>query len=655
MLSRVLPLELKAPGGLWLLGLLVPLLLLYVLKIRRQRMTVSSTWLWAAAARDLAAKSPFKRLVPQLPLLFELLALSLLALALARPASRAGQIAGEHVAIVVDTSASMAALEPDGRSRLAHAREAASAVIAALAPGAQAVIIEAGREAHVVSAMDSDRRRLEASLAKLSGSDAEGRMTQAIATATTQLRPYERGARLVVVSDGALADRDAFASSRLPIELVRVAAPIDNTALVRLDIASSEDPSTHHEQVQAFAMVENYGQKARSLYVTLSERNVSQPLASRRIDLGPGERAPVVLGFEPAPGDAGAGLVVELSPHDALASDDRAYGKVPSGAKLQVVMAPAKGNAWVARALASDPNVDLLGSSVAGLAGAGVAADALVVVDGACPADAPGADLLILNPPPGLCGTTLVGANLDNPAVTSWAEVDPRLRFLSLDGVELLRAHRLEADSPQSALVQSREGTLIADASSPGRSMTVVGFDVGESNWPLKASFVLFMRNVVELSRSHRLHGAEAPAHTGEAYSLRVPVDVSEVELESPTGSREKLTARDGLCVVPSLPRAGFYFASYAGKVKGSALFSANLTSERESDLRAHELPKALGGPVASRSERELADAVVDWSWLLASLALAFIALDVWWVTRRPRQVVLGLPVRPDRRSEAAR
>ena len=137
--------------------------------------------------------------------------------------------------------------------------DAASAVIRALAPGAQAVIVEAGREAHVVSAMDSDRRRLEASLAKLEGSDAEGRMTQAVATASTQLRPYDRGARLVVVSDGAIADRDAFASSRLPIELVRIGGPVDNAAVVRLDIGSSEDPTTHREQVQAFAMVENYG------------------------------------------------------------------------------------------------------------------------------------------------------------------------------------------------------------------------------------------------------------------------------------------------------------------------------------------------------------------------------------------------------------
>jgi len=654
MLPRV-PLELKAPGGLWLLGLLLPLLLLYVLKIRRQRVTVSSTWLWAAAARDLAAKSPFKRLVVHVPLLLELLALCLLALSLARPASRAGHIAGDHVAIVLDTSASMNTVEPDGRSRLAHARDAASSVIAALAPGAQAVIVEAGRDAHVVSPMDSDRRRLEASLAKLEASDAEGRMTQAIATASSQLRAYERGARVVVVSDGALADRDALATGNLPLELVRIGSPLDNAGIVRLDIASLEDPVSHREQVQAFAMVQNYGLKPRSLYVTLSMRNVVQPLSSRRIDLGPGERSPVVLGFEPAPGDVGAGLIVELSPHDALVSDDRAYGRVPSGAKLQVVMAPANGNAWVARALASDPNVELLGSSLSGLASAGVARDALIVLSGACPESVPGGDLLILNPPPGPCATSVVGSKIETPTLTSWAEVDPRLRFISLDGVELRSARRLEADTPQAALVQSREGTLIADASSPGRSVTLVGFDVGESNWPLKASFVLFMRNVVELARSHRMRGAEAPARVGEAYSLRVPIDVNEVDLESPGGNRQKLSARDGLCVVPNLRKAGFYFASYAGKTPGSALFAANLTSERESDLRPRELATRQGKPLSARSASELASAVTDWSWLLSALSLLLIALDVWWVTRKPRASALGTPRRPDRTLEAVR
>jgi len=58
-----MPFELRNASGLWLLGLLVPLIVLYILKIRRQRLTVASTWLWQQAARDLLAKSPFRRLI----------------------------------------------------------------------------------------------------------------------------------------------------------------------------------------------------------------------------------------------------------------------------------------------------------------------------------------------------------------------------------------------------------------------------------------------------------------------------------------------------------------------------------------------------------------------------------------------------------------
>src|SRR5436190_23435370 len=103
-------LELLNPKGLWLLTGLVPLIVMYILKIRRQRIKVPSTWLWAAAQRDLLAKQPFKRLVAEVPLILQILALIALSIALSRPALRGNTIAGDHVAIVVDTSASMGTL-----------------------------------------------------------------------------------------------------------------------------------------------------------------------------------------------------------------------------------------------------------------------------------------------------------------------------------------------------------------------------------------------------------------------------------------------------------------------------------------------------------------------------------------------------------------
>jgi len=426
---------------------------------------------------------------------------------------------------------------------------------------------------------------------------------------------------------------------------------------VRIDVRSGQDPVTKREQVQVFALVAHHGKSSRDVFVTLRQRNVTEPLASRKLTLSAGERAPVVLSFEPAPGDAGTGLVVELSPEDALATDDRAYARVPAGRKMPVVLVPGDGSPWVKRALLADPDVELLGTTLAALATASVPDDALMVVDGACPAQLPGGDLLIVNPPAGRCRTATVGKPIPHPSITSWSEADPRLRFLTLDGIEVSQARNVETEGPADSLVRSREGTLISDVSSPGRTATLVGFDVGDSNWPLKASFVLFVRNIVELARSHRARGITGPARTGEPLSLRVPPEVTKVEVEDPSSKKREVLARGGLAVIPEVSRAGFYFASWQGNRPGSLLVPANLTSESESNVSPRELATP-GSPVRVAKAAEVADAHNDWSWLLAALALILIAADAWWLTRRPRIAAPNtapprLPERPRARSRA--
>jgi hypothetical protein len=437
---------------------------------------------------------------------------------------------------------------------------------------------------------------------------------------------------------------------------VRVGERVDNTAIVRIDVRSGVDPATHREQVQVFALVMHQGKQRRSVFATLRQRNVSEPLASRRIELGPGEKTPIVLTFEPARGDLGSGIVVELSPNDAVPVDDRAYGRVPPSRKLPVVMAPAAdASSWLGRALAADPDVDLAGTSVEALGSAGIPDDALVVLSGACPPLAPGGDALIVNPPAGACRTATVGEPIQGATPTSWSETDPRLRFLTLDGVSVEKARRIETSGPEETLVRSREGTIVADVSTPGRTATLLSFDPGDSNWPLKASFVLFVRNVVELARAHRQQGLTGPAKTGEPVSVRVPPDVEEIGVEGPEGKQIAITARSGLAVVPELARAGFYYVSWQKPRPGSSLVAANLTSEQESDVAPRELVVNTS-LVRQVSAKELADALSDWSWLLAALALLFVALDAWWLTRVRRAHTFGeaRPRRPERTARPA-
>jgi hypothetical protein len=638
------PFELRSPNGLWLLSLLGPLVLLYILRIRRTRLRVPSTWLWAAAERDLLARHPFRRLRAEIPLVLEALAIALFALALADPVSRKAHFEAGQVALVLDTSASMTTLETAGKPRFAEAQAAALTVLRSLTPGTQVMVIDAGREPRIVSPLDRDRSRVEQALQRLSAHEVEGSLGRAVAVASDHLRARSGKSRIVVVTDGAVADEDALSYSSLPVDVVTVGKPAENAAIIRTDVTVGPDAATGRERVQVFGVVKNFGKSRRELFVTLTQKSVQEPLSSRKLDLAPGEQAPFVLAFDAAPGDVGSGLRVELSPGDALAADDRAFLRVPAGRKLPVVLAPAKGSPWLERALAADPSVEALGASEASLNAGDVPVDALVVIVGRCPRSIPGGDFVIVNPPAGECLGTLVGDSVERPTITSWADSDPRFRFLNLEGVDIQRARKLEPDGPKAALLRAREGTLVADVSVPGRSGTLIGFDPGETSWPLKASFVLFVRNLTELARAHRAGMVAGPLRTGEPLRVRVPPEVSEVEIEAPDGKRLEVPARGGLVVAPSVDTAGFYFVTYPN---GSTLIPVNLTSAAESDLTARALTQA--GSLHSTSSK-VPDAVSSWAWLLAALSLLLLTADIYFLTREPRPAAsVTSPIRPER------
>ncbi len=467
--------ELLAPRGLFLLALLVPLVVLYILKIERRRRRVASTWLWATAQRDLMARAPFKRFLAQVPLVVQALALAALAVGLARPATRGRGFTGDHVAIILDTSASMSAHAPGlgprdaPVTRLDLAKRAARDMLASLAPGSDALVLEAGREARLLSPLDRDMVRVGAAVDRAVVREVEGDLGQAVALAVDRLRRLGGARRIVVITDGNLARPAALAGAALPVEVVLVGAPVDNAAIVRVDVRSGRSAVTAAEQVQAFLVVANFGRAPRDLYVTMREENASDVLASRRVAVQPGERLPVPLAWTPAPGDRRRGLVFEISPHDAMPVDDVAYGKVPAGDKLPVYLAGA--SPWVARALAADPRVDLHTGTVADLErGTGVDLDTFVVVDGACPSGAPGGDLLVVHPPPGPCGGTLVGAVVEHPEITSWENGDPRLRLVDLDGVHVARANLLTADGASLRTSSARGRARSSPTSPPARA-----------------------------------------------------------------------------------------------------------------------------------------------------------------------------------------
>src|SRR5262245_45660285 len=95
------------PWALAFFGLFIPVILLYLLKQRRRRIEVSTLMFWDKILRDEQTVTSITKLKKLLSLLLQLLFISLLTLAAARP-SLSGKLTGaRRIVLLLDNSASM--------------------------------------------------------------------------------------------------------------------------------------------------------------------------------------------------------------------------------------------------------------------------------------------------------------------------------------------------------------------------------------------------------------------------------------------------------------------------------------------------------------------------------------------------------------------
>lgn len=625
--------HLNEPDGLWLLLLVVPLVLLYLIDQRPRRAIVSALWMWQRAALSVTTKTPRWTWLKHLRLILQLLALVALALTASEPTAR-GRALVEHVAFVLDVSASMQTMGDDKRTRLDAAKLAIGELLANMHPDAETLLITAGSTANVRAPFETDRRRLLERLTSVTVHDVEGRLEPAVELAVDKLRRTAGERLLVVVTDAVLAQpaRELLVTEETPLQLVVVGEPISNVAITQLDIRNEPTSVPDVGNTIVLTSVKNYTSAPQRVFLTLRQRNVTDLLASRHVRLDPGQERAVVLHFEATTADQGTGLVVEIAPGDGLAVDDRAFGIVPAVGEHPVTIVSDVPAPWLERALVADDNVEL--ASVARHEFTRAREGELVFYVKHCPATMPEWDFVVIDPPPGPCLSATVGPELNSPDVTHWDEQDPRFRFATMGELRAESARRLEPKLASDALLWSRDAALMLRLDTPTRRGTLVGFDFERSNWPLRASFVVFVRNLVELSRQQHRESTLLTARTGRPLRVKVPNDVDSAAVTLPDGSTDEVAASLGVALLPEASQAGFYYFAWKGADPGSALVAANLTSEAESDPTRDELPDSRNLPKGRSAlvrDRDLS----PW---LAALGLVLLLLDVTYSTARQRK-----------------
>jgi hypothetical protein len=139
------------------------------------------------------------------------------------------------------------------------------------------------------------------------------------------------------------------------------------------------------------------------------------------------------------------------------------------------------------------------------------------------------------------------------------------------------------------------------------------------------------------MARVHRTQGAAKPVRTGDPLRVSVPAGVTSVKVEGPGMIEHEVPAKGGFAIVPGVEHAGLYRVRWTTPRFGSVLIPANLTSDKESDVRPRQIQLDSGSGGASVTQARSADAQSEWGKWLALLATALLLFDVWWITRRAR------------------
>ena len=168
-------------------------ILFYLLKRKRVVRLVSSTLLWQKFLAETQANAPFQRLRKNWLLFLQLLLLTLVVLALARPYFAGKSKPTSRRIVILDASASMQATD-ESPSRFEQARAEALQWVEGLRQDEQMMVLLAGARTEVKQSLTSDKTALRRALNACAPSDAPTRLADALKTAGARALLDSRGA-----------------------------------------------------------------------------------------------------------------------------------------------------------------------------------------------------------------------------------------------------------------------------------------------------------------------------------------------------------------------------------------------------------------------------------------------------------------------------
>ena len=618
-------------GGL----LAIPIILLYMLRLRRREVVISSTFLWQQIVRDNEANTPWQRLRRNLLLLLQLLILAALVIALARPFITVPAVGAGQMVLLLDASASMNATDAEGGTRFDAAKNEALNVVNTLGVGNAMTIIRVADVPEVIAPATSDRIVLAAAINGAQPSQASadwpGALTLAIGGA-----PDVEEFSVVIISDGGLGDPALLPNVPGEVSYIPVGQSGENVAITALAtrVRAGQTP-------QLFSQITNYGeQDAETVYSLTIDGEL---FTSSFYNVPAGESISLVS--EQLPGSFGiieASLTVPTtsSVPDYLPEDNRAWA-VSNDTTDRRVLLMTPGNLFIEQVLRSLPGSEgFKGSLERGIPRQSFD---LYVLDRWLPETLPDGDLLIINPPSSTDLFT-VGPAI-SPLVDSDYQIarnDPRAQFLEFNNVSIIEFSQISNVGWATPLVSMGEWPLVLAGEIDGRQVAIISFDIHNSDLPLQITWPVLMANLMDWFSPQSVIPAADNLSVGDSLLLRPPLNATSLSVTLPDGTRRDLPLDRESVVFGGTEQTGVYTLEVVenGDETQSQPFTVNLFDPLESGI-APQPALQIGQTTITPGEHEEVGQLEFWP-LVALIALIILLIE-WYIYQRrqraPRSV----------------
>jgi Ca-activated chloride channel family protein len=547
-----------------LLGLLaIPIIVLYMLKLQRQKHEVSSILLWQMVLQDRQANRPWQKLRRNLLLIVQLIILAALVVALIQPAAPGQAISNNQVIVILDATASMQAADVSP-TRFDAAKKEIQGIIDDLPNSSELTMIQASAEPVVLLAHSHDKTEMRevVDATNVSYGEANWRAVFALANASITVSDH----LVVLLSDGDFPE-DNISLYTDQFQYRQIGSSDNNIGIDAFSISPAGSGS------ELFIKIRNYGDTAKSALLSIFQDDVL--LQTKNIEIAPHKNYTEVIKELPVGIQTYTARLSSVAGDDLLddySLDNQAYiAYHPSESKK--ILLVSKGNFFLEQFLSVLPDTEAYKSFPGKTEQANSLPNegfSIFIYDGVFPDRLPNGNLLLINPPENPLFNV-------SPATQEYGQVDvadhPLTKFIKWDQVQLLQTKVISLPNWAEPLVTSEVGPLVFVGEYQSHWFGVISFDLLDSDLPLHITFPILFDQLLNYLNPPVMYDALDGYKVEQPVQLEPGASVEALRILLPDGTEQDVsldefgatfldTQRPGIYTITALP--GEYIEQFA-------------------------------------------------------------------------------------------